>query len=72
MTRSLKKGVYVHDSLKAKIDKLNANNGLKFHNPKREFFCLWQQFFVVPLQYIYKNRQWQTRITNNTGLTGKR
>ena len=25
MTRSLKKGVYVHDSLKAKIDKLNAN-----------------------------------------------
>ena len=25
MTRSLKKGVDVHDSLKAKIDKLNAN-----------------------------------------------
>ena len=30
MTRSLKKGVYVHDSLKAKIDKLNANKEKSF------------------------------------------
>ena len=29
MTRSLKKGVYVHESLKAKIDKLNANKEKK-------------------------------------------
>ena len=29
MTRSLKKGAYVHDSLKAKIDKLNANGEKK-------------------------------------------
>ena len=29
MTRSLKKGVYVHDSLKAKIEKMNANKEKK-------------------------------------------
>ncbi len=29
MTRSIKKGAYVHDSLKAKIDKLNASGEKK-------------------------------------------
>ena len=43
MTRSLKKGVYVHESLKAKIDKLNANKEKKIfrnnshkHNQKKK------------------------------------
>ena len=45
MTRSLKKGVYVHDSLRAKIDKMNANK-------EKKVIKTWSRASVIYPEFV--------------------